>query len=142
MPTKHKFLAVFLLLCAGLFYVSLTSCDAKPPKGSRAAQAQLGKEHFLKDCSSCHGTNAKGMQIDSLDVMPPDLTRIMARRKTGEFPVMYVARKVDGRTMPGAHGSRQMPVWGEVYSEEGELTEAEISGKLAELIAYLISIQT
>ena len=142
MSTLQKHLAVLLLLATTLVLGTLSSCDAKPPEGSRAAQAQLGKEHYMKYCSSCHGKNAKGVQVDSLAVMPPDLTRIQARRKTGEFPVLYVARKIDGRTMPDAHGSRQMPVWGEVFSEEEYLSEAEISGKLAEIIAYLINIQT
>lgn len=142
MTTLSKSLGVFLLLLAALAYGSLSSCDTGPPEGSRAAQAQLGKEHYLQYCSSCHGTNAKGVKIDSLDVMPPDLTRIMARRKTGEFPVLYVARKIDGRTMPQSHGTRQMPVWGEVFSEEEYMSESEISGKLGEIIAYLINIQT
>lgn len=142
MYNTHKVLTICLVLLVGLVYGSLSSCDAAPPEGSRAAQAKLGKVHYMEYCSSCHGTNAQGVKIDSLAVLPPDLTRITARRKTGEFPVLYVARKIDGRTMPESHGSRQMPIWGEVFSEEELLDESQISGKLGEIIAYLINIQT
>ena len=55
---------------------------------------------------------------------------------------MYVASMIDGRKMAKSHGSRDMPVWGEVFSKQENLTEDQIKGKLAEIIAYLMLIQS
>lgn len=129
------FLSVF-------FIVSVTSCDMKPPKNSKWAQSVKGKEHFAKYCSSCHGLDGRGVKVDSLSKRPADLTQIRASTSNNEFPIMYVASTIDGRKMAKSHGTRDMPVWGEVFSKEEQLTEDEIKGKLAELIAYLMSIQS
>lgn len=129
------FLSAFLL-------VSITSCDMKPPKNSKWAQAVKGKEHFAQYCSSCHGIDGKGIKVDSLSKRPADLTQIRSSTSNNEFPIMYVASMIDGRKMAKSHGSRDMPVWGEVFSKQENLTEDQIKGKLAEIIAYLMLIQS
>lgn len=118
-----------------------TSCDSKPPKNSRPYQAQKGKVHFMKHCSSCHGEDGRGIFTDSLAIQPANLTLIRERRKNDEFPILEIANIIDGRKMAKSHGSRTMPIWGEVFSKEEYLDDSQIKGKLAELIAYLMSIQ-
>ncbi|MEM9544839.1 MAG: cytochrome c [Bacteroidota bacterium] len=118
-----------------------TSCDPKPPKNSRAVQAQKGKLHFQKYCSVCHGQDGTGLVIDTFDIQPADLTMIRATRKNDEFPILEIANIIDGRKMSKAHGTRDMPIWGEVFSTDDHLTESQIKGKLGEIIAYLMSIQ-
>ena len=118
-----------------------SSCDAKPPKNSRAVQAQKGRLHFQKYCSVCHGQDGTGLVIDTFDIQPADLTMIRGNRKDDEFPILEIANIIDGRKMSKAHGTRDMPVWGEVFSTEDHLTESQIKGKLGEIIAYLMSIQ-
>jgi mono/diheme cytochrome c family protein len=132
------FVATFLV---ALLWIGVSSCESKPPKNSLWAQGERGKVHFQKYCVSCHGEDGKGLLIDSLFTQPADLTRILASNKKNEFPILYVANKIDGRKMAKAHGSRTMPIWGEVFSEEELLDESQIKGKLGELVAYLISIQ-
>jgi mono/diheme cytochrome c family protein len=125
-----------------LFILAL-SCDSGPPKNSRAAQAMRGKELFKEQCASCHGAEdmtATQAVLDTLETVPPDLVRINKRRGVKDFPVAEIARIIDGRNLVGAHGTREMPVWGQVY-EEGGMVEGEIKGKKGELIAYLMSIQ-
>jgi len=126
---------------AAILLVAVSSCDSKPPKNSRAVQAQKGKVHFQKYCSSCHGKDGTGLIIDTMDIQPADLTMIRNDRKNDEFPILEIANKIDGRKMAKAHGSRDMPIWGEVFSTNEHLTESQIKGKLGELIAYLMSIQ-
>lgn len=132
------FVVTFL---TALLWVSFSSCESKPPANSLWAQGQKGKVHFQKYCVSCHGEDGTGLLIDSLFTQPADLTKITASNKSGAFPLLYVANKIDGRRMAAAHGSRAMPIWGEVFSKEELLDETEIKGKLAEIIAYLMSIQ-
>jgi len=126
---------------AAVLIVIASSCDAKPPKNSRAVQAQNGKLHYQKYCSVCHGLDGTGIIIDTLDIQPADLTMIRANRKNDEFPVLEIANIIDGRRMSKAHGTRAMPIWGEVFSTNEHLNETQIKGKLGEIIAYLMSIQ-
>ena len=129
------------LLLSCFVYIVAGSCIKGAPEGSRAAQAMRGQEHYNTYCVSCHGEDGKGVDIDSLHRMPADLTRITENWRMGKFPIVEVARMIDGRDMVKSHGSRQMPVWGEVFSSQEYLDEAEIKGKLGEIIAYLMSIQ-
>ncbi len=135
---KTGFISALIIIA---FYFLVIGCSQKPPENSRVVQAGKGKVHFMTYCSACHGEDGKGLRIDSLNTQPADLTLILKNRKTEEFPVLEIANMIDGRRMSDAHGSRVMPVWGEVFSEAEHLDELEIKGKLGELIAYLMSIQ-
>lgn len=120
---------------------STTSCNQGPPEGTRDAQALRGKAIFEKQCISCHGLNDVAPTVEVEGEIPPDLTEIMLRRrKAKEFPIADIARIIDGRNLVKAHGPREMPVWGEVYSLEG-LDDTEIRGRKGELVAFLMSIQ-
>jgi len=76
------------------------------------------------------------------DVAVPDL-RGLNQRYGREFPADEVARYIDGRDLPDAHGARQMPVWGEIFAA----TESIVSGaedpatRIAALLEHLRSIQ-
>jgi hypothetical protein len=50
-----------------------------------------------------------------LKTPPPDLT-LLAKRNEGYFPFADVYEKIDGREEVKAHGPRQIPVWGYVYT--------------------------
>ncbi len=139
-PRTQWIYGVFLLFLSSFLYM-LSACNQGPPPNSRQAQALGGKAIFDKQCISCHGLNEVAPTIDTLSTPAPDLTRIMARRpKAKEFPIVEIARIIDGRMAVKAHGPRTMPVWGEVYTQEG-LNKSEIQGRKGELVAYLMSIQ-
>ena len=135
-----KKLSFSALLFSAIFMIAI-SCDQKPPKNSRVAQAMRGQEIFKEKCVKCHGEDGKGLKVDSLATQPADLTEIMWNRRVKEFPILEIANLIDGRKMAEAHGTRAMPIWGEVFAEEEYLDEKQIKGKMAELIAYLMSIQ-
>ena len=140
--TINKITFIFTLLFFGISFISFNACNQGPPDNSRPAQAQRGKVHFQTYCSACHGDDAKGIMIDTLNALPADLTKILSNRKTSEFPVLEIARIIDGRKLISGHGTRAMPIWGDVFSTQEHLDEKEIKGKLGELIAYLMSIQS
>ena len=53
----------------------------------------------------------------SLNKRTPDLTRIVLR-KGEKFPLTRVQRIISGEEqLPAGHGSREMPVWGPVFSQ-------------------------
>ena len=107
--------------------------------------AEMGAESFPRYCGSCHGMrgDGDGPAADALRTRPADLTRIAARRG-GTFPAGEIARFIDGRFALAAHGSREMPVWGERFGEaipEASVAEEMTRGKIAVLVEYLKSIQ-
>jgi mono/diheme cytochrome c family protein len=98
---------------------------AKPNKGSKAANGVRlidsiqGPDLFKAYCASCHGGNAKGggPMAASLKTKPADLTRI-SERNGGTFPFARIQRIISGeQQLPSGHGSREMPVWGPIFSQ-------------------------
>ena len=78
-----------------------------------------GPELYRAYCASCHGKDAKGNgpMAASLRIAPPDLTRIAAR-SGGKFPFLEVQKTISGEQQPpSTHGTREMPVWGPIFSE-------------------------
>ena len=53
---------------------------------------------------------------NSLKVQPADLSRI-ARRNGGTFPRMRIERIVLGEEGVTEHGTREMPLWGPIFSQ-------------------------
>lgn len=112
--------------------------------------AAKGRVTYRVYCASCHGTMGKGdgSVAKYLKVPPSDLTGIRARHE-GEFPRDEIAATIDGRSAVKAHGSREMPVWGDVFqsplseTERGPAEEGEVRAqrKIDELVLFLESIQ-
>lgn len=85
-----------------------------------AAEAQpsdIGRSEFLSSCASCHGADGKGKGPVSgqLKVPPSDLT-ILARNNNGVFPTNAVYETIYGSKTVPAHGTREMPIWGERFN--------------------------
>lgn len=109
------------------------------------AAMSAGQQYFLRYCSACHGLEGRGdgPSAAALRIPPADLTRI-AQRRGGQFPVTEIAAYIDGRTVVSAHGSRQMPIWGERFGEMvgvGGVSEEVVRGNVLVLIEYLKTIQ-
>ena len=99
----------------------------------------------MRYCSSCHGPNADGHGpvAKLLETPSSDLRRLGDRYGT-PLPVAKIASSIDGRAEVAAHGDRDMPVWGERFNDipdEGEARERAVAERIAEIVAYLESIQ-
>ena len=118
------------------------ACASRGP--GRAERVERGHELYLAYCVACHGADASGGPVAPyLTVAPRDLREIAARNG-GAFPRTLVEGWIDGREAVGAHGPREMPVWGRSFWEEEEWdadTEARVHTKVARLVEYLESIQ-
>ena len=80
--------------------------------------AASGEEMFDAYCAACHGKDGKGNgpAAAELKVPPPDLTTL-AQRRGGKYPSAYVDQVLhNGVTEAKAHGSEDMPVWGDLFS--------------------------
>ena len=136
-------MALALLFAAGALADPPGDKDQSPDVDMTLAE--LGKPYFMGYCASCHGSSGRGdgPAAVSLRARPADLTQIAARRG-GRFSRGEIAQFIDGRFSVSAHGSREMPIWGEVFTRdipEADVAESISRGKVLVLVEYLKSIQ-
>jgi mono/diheme cytochrome c family protein len=138
-------LALALALGMALAGCRSTAAEAPPPPSPDPVLAELGEDVYLRYCAACHGEGGQGdgPAAGELRTPPADLTRIAARRG-GTFPKGEIARFIDGRFAVAAHGTREMPIWGQrlgAQIPEAEISEDVVRGQISVVIEYLESIQ-
>lgn len=81
-----------------------------------AGKVDPGKSEYDASCAVCHGVAGKGdgPYRWALAKPPTDLT-LLAKQNAGTFPFNRVYEAVDGRREVAAHGTRDMPIWGQRY---------------------------
>ncbi len=143
---SQRLVAGATLLLGGLLALAAAAGpESGPPFGANPVLADVGGTFFRQYCTSCHGMEGRGDGPTAavLKKPPADLTRIAARRG-GEFPAAEIAMYIDGRFEVAAHGSREMPVWGQRFGAElgpGEQAQEVVRGRVIILVEYLKSIQ-
>lgn len=110
--------------------------DRAPIKPTPASNAE---QMFTSYCAACHGPTGvgNGPAAAALTKAPADLTKISARNG-GTFPEVRVKRYIEGADEIAAHGSRDMPMWGELFRALNRDT-AQI--RIQALSDYLKSLQ-
>ena len=102
-----------------------------------------GKMRFMESCAVCHGPQATGdgPYASLLNKKPTNLT-LLAKNSGGDFPFNVIFDSIDGRGPNGAHGTRDMPLWGSNWKGSAALgAETAVRGRVLETIIYLRSIQ-
>ncbi len=149
MCNRYQFpLIVLVLLIAGCTTESgqTTSDDVVEPtyREVQADPIASGRETFEQHCMSCHGQDAQGNgpAAEILSRPPTNLT-LLAQNNEGEFPAERVYRSIDGREAFVAHGTREMPFWGNIWIEEDGVPrpEEEVDREISQVVEYLRSIQ-
>ena len=105
-----------------------------------------GEVEYQSNCAVCHGVEANGDGIMRryLTVQPANL-RELAKNNGGKFPFWEVYHKIDGLTEVPAHGTRDMPIWGDRFRAEagsdGKAAITQAAGRILSLTFYLEYIQ-
>lgn len=111
-----------------------------PPSRTSAAS---GAQMYDTYCATCHGKDGKGggPAASALKVPVPDITR-MAADNNGVFPELRVYGSIKGDpVMPAAHGSKDMPVWGDVFQSMTRGDNSIEQMRIANLTAYIKGLQ-
>lgn len=120
---------LFLLFATSTFDVS----------AQKAGKNARGSKLFMQHCASCHGVDGKGggPVAPSLKGTMPDLT--MIPKENGKYPSLRVLHIISGDKDVVSHGSKEMPVWGQVF----RVNRGDASAKLDiyALQEYIESIQ-
>lgn len=115
-------LIFFLLFVFGGVFTAWAADEpgAKTVKrvNARPTETLNGADLFKEYCAVCHGNGAKGdgPAAEALKKRPADLTQL-ARKNGGTFPELHVMNYIKGQDVVAAHGSRDMPIWGSIFSQ-------------------------
>jgi mono/diheme cytochrome c family protein len=118
-----------------------------------AAQgASLGELEYMNSCVQCHGASGTGDGVIAgyLTTSLPDLTRLQAEND-GVFPFARLYEVIEGTADVGAHGTSEMPAWGQRYNAGAERAlglyygpgdqEQYVRGRILALIEYISTLQ-
>jgi mono/diheme cytochrome c family protein len=143
--SKFISLAVILVIVSALA-VAQDAPAQTPPTVKHVPMANAspssGKEMFNSYCAVCHGTDGKGggPAASALKVPPADLTGL-AKKNSGKFPAAHVAAILHGQADLASHGSKDMPVWGPLFSSISQGHEGQVQQRVANLVKYIDSLQ-
>jgi mono/diheme cytochrome c family protein len=108
----------------------------------KASKYDSGEYLYRVYCASCHGPSGAGDgPVASLLRTPPPDLRAIARAAGGAFPRDRIIASIDGRTLVRAHGTRDMPVWGDRLKVTEGPDEPVIRKRLESIAAHIESIQ-
>lgn len=108
-----------ILAAAGLIALTGVAAYAQPKVEQgviKPVPASDPRAMFESYCAACHGKSGigDGPAAKALTKAPADLTRIAARNG-GTYPEVKVKRYIEGADEIAAHGSRDMPMWGDLF---------------------------
>lgn len=139
--TGCKFALPILIAVAG--FISMPQEKAQTVTGNLVLKASdlSGVEMYRTYCASCHGLDGKGSgpAARALKKAPPDLTQL-AKHNNGHLPDFRILRVIDGYETMAAHGSREMPIWGD-YFRTKQRDEGIVAVREHNLVEYIRSIQ-
>ena len=138
MFTFIKFSVALVVLVGGIA-IGREVVEGQQPSGTPSAVN--GKAMFDTYCTPCHGKEGKGdgPAASALKTKPADLTGLSAKNG-GTFPTDKVRRFIEGRETVAGHGTREMPVWGGLFTGlDRDSDMAKI--RIANLADYLKTIQ-
>jgi len=101
-----------------------------------------GKDMYVAHCAACHGADGKGdgPAATALKTPPTDLT-MLTKSNGGKFPYAHVFNAIKGDATIPAHGSKDMPVWGNLFMELSHGHESEVHLRVTNLTDYVKSLQ-
>src|SRR5579871_6879458 len=119
MKTRISQILIFAAIFA-ICSIPLLAAENQPPQIKKIAAHPIasvaGVDLFREYCAVCHGTDAKGNgpAAVALKVKPADLT-LISRKNANKFPELHVQSVIEGDDAMAAHGSRDMPIWGQIF---------------------------
>src|SRR3974390_1323491 len=117
MSLRKCFVALLLLLVLGFICAAQQQQVEIKKVPIQPVSPVSGEKMYVTYCAVCHGIDGKGTgpAVAALRTPPPDLT-LLSQRNSGKFPEMRVHQVILGDSaMPAAHGTKDMPVWGDLF---------------------------
>jgi len=131
-----------LIICWGVLAVGQEPGKVIQHTTVKLTSPASGRAMYTSYCAVCHGVDGKGggPAADALKTPPADLT-VLSQKNGGKFPAAHVATVIGGESNVGAHGTKEMPVWGPVFRQLGHGSTAEYQQRITNLTEYVKSFQ-
>jgi len=125
-------------LCAILSAQSVPKIETTTITQTNAAS---GQQMFETYCAVCHGTDGRGggPAAASLKVAPANLTQLTAKNN-GKVPTYHVSATLPSGAV-SAHGSNQMPIWGDAFKGLSTNNPSVVKIRILNLTNYIESLQ-
>ena len=138
---NSRFTTIATLLCGSCLLAAQSAPQIKKTTVSPTSPAS-GKEMYVQYCATCHGKEGKGdgPAAQALKAQPANLTTLTVNNH-GTFPDFRIARAIEGTDKVAAHGSRDMPIWGEVFNRMDAGGAATTKLRVENLAEYIKSLQ-
>jgi mono/diheme cytochrome c family protein len=99
-----------------------------------------GAAMFRTYCTACHGMTGQGNGPAAAALKtPPANLSLLTKNHGGTFPVADVERVLRFGVNVTAHGSTDMPTWGDAFSQMGD--ESSVRLRIANLVSHLQTLQ-
>ena len=140
MLVRSIFPTIGLMACLAVFGASQQKEVRHVPV--KPTSPASGPEMYTSYCAVCHGLDGKGNgpAAEALKVPPPDLT-VLARKNGGKYPSDHVTSAIQGDLHMPAHGSKEMPVWGNLFWGMSQGHSSEVQLRVGNLNKYIESLQ-
>ncbi|HEY1272476.1 MAG TPA: c-type cytochrome [Terriglobales bacterium] len=131
-----------VMMCAVFTWFAMAQKKEVKHVPVKATSPASGKEMYDAYCAVCHGTDGKGggPAAEALKAPPTDLTTL-ASKNNGKYPSDRVSNAIRGDATVPAHGSKDMPVWGNLFWHMSQGHESEVQMRVANLNKYVESLQ-
>jgi mono/diheme cytochrome c family protein len=124
--------------------VSTGSAQEKVIKKAPVQQSDpaSGKAMYASYCAACHGPAGKGdgPAASELKVPPVDLTQL-EKKNNGKFPADHVRSILDFGANAPAHGTNEMPVWGQLFHALDQNDQVKVNLRIQNLVEYIRTLQ-
>jgi len=138
----HTRIAILLMSSAALAVWGAQNPPNVKKVPVKSTSAASGQQMFNNYCATCHGKEGRGdgPVATALKKTPADLTSLTSRNN-GKFPDLEVYHAILGDGMIAAHGSKEMPVWGDVLKSLDSDTDSMVKLRIANLTSYIKSLK-
>ncbi len=139
----RAFSLLFILVLVVFTFATAVSAQTKQIKIENATPGTSwkGADLYRQFCAVCHGINGRGdgPAVEALSSKPSDLT-LIRRLNNNKFPTIHIQRVIAGDDRVTAHGSKEMPSWGDTFRS---ISASETFGEMrvTSLVEYLQMIQ-
>ena len=115
-----------------------------------AQDEAIGKEEYRMHCAACHGLDGRGDgPIGQILKTPAPNLAMITERNGGKFPVQKIYDIIEGSSVVAAHGTRDMPLWGDRYREAPQpvtpdqaiMSDDQAQQRILSLVYYLGTLQ-
>ena len=119
--------------------------------GTAVAQDEaIGRQEYRMHCAACHGLDGRGDgPVGQILKTPAPNLAMITERNGGKFPVQKIYDIIEGSSVIAAHGTRDMPLWGDRYREAPEpvtpdqasMSNDQAQQRILSLVYYLGTLQ-